>query len=101
MNKGARYSLELANLPAATAEQVLEIDSVAARPESDMIYSDIPPLAEEFWTNAAVGRFYTPKKTSTSVRLDPDALAWVRAQGKGYQTRIYAILRREMPASMT
>jgi hypothetical protein len=30
------------------------------------------------------------------VRIDADVLAWLRAQGKGYQSRINAILRREM-----
>jgi uncharacterized protein (DUF4415 family) len=30
------------------------------------------------------------------VRIDSDVLAWLRAQGKGYQSRINAILRREM-----
>jgi uncharacterized protein (DUF4415 family) len=29
-------------------------------------------------------------------RIDSDVLAWLRAQGKGYQSRINAILRREM-----
>jgi hypothetical protein len=33
------------------------------------------------------------------VRIDADVLAWLRAQGKGYQSRINAILRREMLAA--
>ena len=49
--------------------------------------------------NAVRGRFYRPTKTSTTVRIDSDVLAWLRAQGKGYQSRINAILRREMLAS--
>nr|WP_240906115.1 BrnA antitoxin family protein [Thiorhodococcus mannitoliphagus] len=32
--------------------------------------------------------------------MDADVVAWFRAQGKGYQTRINAILRREMLASL-
>ena len=46
------------------------------------------------------GRFYRPTKTSTTVRIDSDVLAWLRSQGKGYQSRINAILRREMLASI-
>lgn len=37
-----------------------------------------------------------PKKNSTTVRIDADVLAWLREPGKGYQSRINAILRREM-----
>jgi uncharacterized protein (DUF4415 family) len=30
------------------------------------------------------------------VRIDSDVLLWLRAQGRGYQSRINALLRREM-----
>lgn len=34
-----------------------------------------------------------PPKESISLRVDPEVLAWFRAQGPGWQTRINAILR--------
>jgi uncharacterized protein (DUF4415 family) len=34
------------------------------------------------------------------VRIDSDVLAWLKAPGKGYQSRINAILRREMLSSI-
>ena len=34
-----------------------------------------------------------PGKAPISLRLDADVLAWFKAQGPGYQTRINAILR--------
>jgi uncharacterized protein (DUF4415 family) len=34
------------------------------------------------------------------VRIDSDVLHWLRAQGRGYQSRINAILRREMLDSL-
>lgn len=34
------------------------------------------------------------RKEQTTLRLDADVLDWFRAQGKGYQTRINAILRK-------
>lgn len=34
------------------------------------------------------------RKEQTTLRLDADMLDWFRAQGKGYQTRINAILRK-------
>ncbi|WP_445928932.1 BrnA antitoxin family protein [Methylorubrum thiocyanatum] len=69
-------------------------------PDEAIDYSDIPPLTEEFWVNAVRGKYYRPTKTSTTVRIDSDVLAWLRGQGRGYQTRINAILRREMLAAL-
>jgi uncharacterized protein (DUF4415 family) len=37
-----------------------------------------------------------PPKTAISLRLDDDVLAWFKAQGPGYQTRINAVLRAFM-----
>ena len=71
-----------------------------ARPNSAIDYSDIPPLNDAFWRNAVRNPVYKPIKTSTTVRLDTDVLLWLRSQGKGYQSRINAILRREMLASL-
>lgn len=40
-----------------------------------------------------------PPKTSISLRIDSDVLAWLKAQGPGYQTRINAVLRAFKEAS--
>jgi uncharacterized protein (DUF4415 family) len=56
--------------------------------------SDIPPLEEGFFSKAQI-RMPKPKTTVT-IRLDQDILGWFKAQGKGYQTRINAILRTYM-----
>jgi uncharacterized protein (DUF4415 family) len=101
MNKKVvRRDVDLANLPALTDTQKVELAALAARPDSEIDYGDIPPLTEAFWDNAVRGRFYKPTKTSTTLRLDTDVLAWLKAEGKGYQSRINAILRREMLASL-
>ena len=83
-----------------TEAQKAELAALAAKPDSEIDYSDSPPLTEAFFKNAMQGRFYRPTKTSTTVRIDSDVLAWLRSQGKGYQSRINAILRREMLASI-
>jgi uncharacterized protein (DUF4415 family) len=44
-----------------------------------------------FWERA---RLVHPKKERVTLRLDADLLAWFRRQGRGYQSRINAILRR-------
>ena len=38
-------------------------------------------------------------KTSISLRVDADVLEWFKAQGRGYQTRINAVLRAFKDAS--
>ena len=97
--KRVRRDVDLAHLPPLTEKQKAELATLTERPDADIDYSEIPPLTAKFWTDAARGRFYKPIKTSTTVRIDADVLAWLRAQGKGYQSRINAILRREMLAA--
>jgi len=38
------------------------------------------------------------QKHPLSIRLDPEVLAWFKSHGKGYQTRINAVLRAYMEA---
>ena len=56
------------------------------------------PTDAEFWKKARVV-IPAPKQTIT-IRLDADLLQWLRKQ-KGYQTRINAVLRTYMDASLT
>jgi uncharacterized protein (DUF4415 family) len=56
------------------------------------------PTDAEFWKKARVV-IPAPKQTIT-IRLDADLLEWLRKQ-KGYQTRINAVLRTFMDASLT
>jgi len=59
-----------------------------------------PPLDEAFWARAVPNPFFKPVKTHASVRIDSDVLAWLKSQGKGYQTRMNAILREAMLRSL-
>ena len=45
------------------------------------------------------GRFYRPVKRQITACVDAEILEWLKSQGKGYQSRINAILRREMLAA--
>lgn len=49
------------------------------------------------WEHAVVGA--SPLKEAVSLRLDADVLAFFRASGKGYQTRMNAVLRSYMRAT--
>ena len=57
----------------------------------DIDYSDIPELDENFWESAVVE--YPENKKPVTLRMDADVLQWFRSTGKGYQTRINAVLR--------
>ncbi|MBI2839654.1 MAG: BrnA antitoxin family protein [Acidobacteria bacterium] len=79
-----------------TAKQRREVAALAQRPDGEIDYSDIPPLEDKFWRDAVRNPFYRPVKRQLTVRLDVDVLVWLRSQGRGYQTRINALLREEM-----
>ncbi len=95
----ARFRLDPANMPPLTDAQKAELDALKAIPESDIDYGDVPALSDAFWKSAERGRFYKPIKQQVTTRLDADVLAWLKSQGKGYQARMNAILRREMLAT--
>jgi uncharacterized protein (DUF4415 family) len=58
---------------------------------------DAAPIADEgFWARARV--VLPPPKEPISIRIDKDVLAWFRSLGRGYQTRINAVLRAYMEA---
>ena len=79
-------------------KQDAEIKRLLAKgtvPDEQLDLSDISEITD--WSHAVRhGQFYRPVKQQTSVRLDADVLAWLKAQGKGYQTRMNKILREAM-----
>ena len=94
--KIVRYVIDLENPPPLTVKQKLEIAALMKMKDEDIDLSDIPELTDNFWKNAQRGVFFRPIKESTTVRLDADILAWLKSAGRGYQTRINAILRHAM-----
>jgi uncharacterized protein (DUF4415 family) len=62
--------------------------------DSEIDYSDIPPLDKSFFTKATEA--WPPAKQQLTIRLDADVLAWLKAHGRGYQTRINRILLTAM-----
>lgn len=90
------YTLD--TLPELTEERRKELAKLDALPADQIDTSDIPELTDEQWASAVRGRFYRPIKQQITARLDADVLAWLKAGGQGYQTRMNAILRRAMMA---
>ena len=67
------------------------LDELNAAADQVIDYSDIPELDEGFWKEATVNM--PEAKTGVFIRLDAEMLEWFKQQGKGYQTRINAILK--------
>ena len=78
-----------------SAEKRSELQKLAAKPAREIDLSDIPEV-REIPSDAVIGRFYRPRKTTVTIRLDVDVVAWLKATGEGYQTRINAYLRHLM-----
>jgi len=93
MSKVVRKSLPGTSLSPARKRKLALL---AERPDSDIDFSDIPPVKESFWRNAVRNPFYRPVKHQLTVRLDADVVAWLRRQGRGYQTRLNNVLRKAM-----
>jgi uncharacterized protein (DUF4415 family) len=93
MRKSVRKPLDESPMTPARKRR---LERLAARPDSEIDFSEIPPLKESFWRNAVRNPFYRPVKQQLTVRLDADIVAWLRRQGKGYQTRLNGLLRKAM-----
>ena len=76
------------------ANRLRELRAVARLKDSEIDLTDIPEVRD--WSKAVVGKFYRPIKKSVTIRVDADVLAWLKGQGKGYQTRINTLLRQAM-----
>ncbi len=82
------------NKATETIEQ--QLAKLAAQSNLPIDFSDIPATTGQDWQGASRGQFYRPQKQQLTVRIDADVLAWLKSQGKGYQSRLNAILRAAM-----
>lgn len=77
-----------------TREQKRDIRAIAAKRDEDIDFSDAPAVLD--WSGAEIGKFYRPKKKPVTMRLDVDVIAWLKADGRGYQTKANWLLRNAM-----
>lgn len=83
-----------------TAEERAELERLAAMPDEDIDYSDIPPVSD--FTGWQRGRFYRSPGPDAGPRpvtlqLDPATLAWFQrhpAADGGMEAAMAAVLRR-------
>jgi uncharacterized protein (DUF4415 family) len=65
---------------------------VKAMKDKDIVIDeDAPEPTAEQWAKAIVTDRRPPKKNIT-LRIDPEIINWFKARGKGYQTRMNAVL---------
>ena len=93
-------SYTLDTLPPLTDRQRDHLAKLAALPDDQIDTSDIPEPTDKKLKNAVRGRFYRPIKQQITARVDADVVNWLKSQGRGYQARMNAILRREMLAAL-
>lgn len=94
--KPKMVSYRLEDLPPLTEADIARLQALADRPDTEIDLSDIPEWTAEDFKNAVRGKFYRPVKAQVTTKLDADVIDWLKAGGKGYQTRMNAILRRAM-----
>jgi len=78
-------------------EQKRDIAAIAAKKEQSIDLSEMPEVVD--WSGAEIGKFYRPAKKSVTIRLDQDVIEWLKAYGKGYQTKLNLLLRHAMAST--
>jgi uncharacterized protein (DUF4415 family) len=73
-----------------------QLAALAVMRDEDIDTSDIPEITAEQFRSGVRGMFYRPVKKPVTMRLDADVIAWLKEDGKGYQTKANALLRSEM-----
>ena len=77
-----------------TKQQKRDIRAIAAKKDQDIDFSDAPRVLD--WSGAEIGKFYRPAKKPVTMRLDSDVIEWLKADGRGYQTKANRLLRHAM-----
>lgn len=80
-----------------------EWERIDAMQDEDIDFSDCAELTPDMFAKAIVrkGLPMPPKKIQMTLRVDGDVVEWFKAQGRGYQTHINALLRAYMEAHKT
>ena len=95
--EASENTVRVKGVPKLTEAELENLKRLAELPDDEIDYSDIPEIID--FSGFEVGKFYRPMKEAVTVRLDADVVHWLKRDGKGYQTRLNAILRREMKKS--
>jgi uncharacterized protein (DUF4415 family) len=89
-----RYTAEEIAAKIAAGEDETDWERVKAMPQEEverLADEEDGPLPEGWESTIIIG--LPPRKRDVHIRLDADVVDWFRTQGRGYQTRINAVLR--------
>lgn len=89
-----RYTAEELAAKIARGESETDWARVKAMPQEEverLADEEDGPLPEGWESTIIIG--LPPRKRDVHIRLDADVVDWFRAHGRGYQTRINAVLR--------
>ena len=92
--KKVKHTLDM--VQPLTDAQKTDLKRLAALPDAEIDTSEIPELTDAQLAEMQRPQHFRPVKKQITARLDADVLAWLKAGGKGYQTRMNAILRQAM-----
>jgi uncharacterized protein (DUF4415 family) len=67
-------------------------DRIDAMPDDEIDTSDIPPLTDDFFSNAKL-RMPASSSATVSIRVDPKTLSWFQSQGEEAEQHMAAALR--------
>ena len=71
---------------------------IDAMKDEDIDLSETPEVTPEMFARGVLRRNFQPipRKKQLTLRIDSDVVEWYKNQGRGYQTRINALLRAYM-----
>jgi uncharacterized protein (DUF4415 family) len=81
-----------------TYKRALTLEEIAQMVDDNIDYSDIPPADNEFWEKAVL--IPPPGKERLTLRLDNYVIDYFKRRGRGYQSRINAVLRSYVEAQV-
>ncbi|XBQ17309.1 MAG: BrnA antitoxin family protein [Oceanicaulis sp.] len=90
---GRTVRVRLEDLPPVSEERLREIEAIR---DEDIDFSDIPELTEEDFARGVWKPGFGKKQLT--VRFDADVIEFFKQGGRGYQTRMNAVLRAYMNA---
>ena len=73
-----------------------QLKKLSSMKDNEIDYSDTPELDENFFKNAEL--FHKPNKQAVTIRYDQDVIDFFKHQGKGWQTKMNAVLKTYVKA---
>ena len=92
------FRLDPKNPPKLTAEEQEAWDSLANLRDEDIDFSDIPDQSGTTGWRRVSDLVPVQNKQQITLRLDPDVIGWFKRGGRGYQSRMGAVLRSYVEA---